>query len=86
MRLALISPLALTHKSLEVLLVANLQLKPALDNSVRRGMNAELEFPGMQSSKKLVSTRGHDGLAILISEHNVMKLSLPQLSQTAISR
>lgn len=85
-RLAAISPLGPMQISLEALLVASLQLNPAFASSVSLGIKAELAEPGMHNSKKFVSTRGHVGLAILISAHNVIVLSLPQLSQTARSK
>ena len=85
MRLAVISPFAPTQMSLDALFVASLQLKPALESSVSLGMNAEFAVPGIHSSKKLVSTRGQLGLAMLTSAHTVTVLSLPQLSHTARS-
>ena len=86
MRLALISPLAVMHVSREMLFVASLHANPALESSVRRGMNAQLLVLGMDSSKKLVRSRGCDCLAMHISAHTVIVLSLPQLSQRARSR
>ena len=79
-RLAVISPLGLIHISLPELLVASLQVKPVFESSVRRGINAEFDVLGIQSSKKLVSTRGWEGLAIFTSAQTVILLSLPQLS------
>lgn len=84
-RLAEISPLGPMHKSLEALFVAILQLNPAFESSVSLGINAEFVVLGMQSSKKLVSTNGHDGFAMLTSAQIVIVLSLPQLSHIARS-
>ena len=84
-RLAVISPLGPRHRSRDALLVAILQVKPALESSVSLGMKAELVVLGMQSSKKLVSTSGQAGFAMFTSAQTVMVLSLPQLSQTARS-
>ena len=85
MRFADISPLGPMHRSRVALFVAILQLNPAFESSVRRGMNAEFDVLGMQSSKKLVSTRGQEGFAMLTSEQSVIVLSRPQLSQIARS-
>ena len=85
-RLAEISPLGLMQRSLPALLVARRHVKPELQSSVRRGRKAELPVLGIQSSKKLVSTSGWEGLAILTSAQQVMLLSRPQLSQMQRSR
>lgn len=62
-------------RSLPALLVARRHVKPELQSSVRRGRKAELPVLGIQSSKKLVSTSGWEGLAILTSAQQVMLLS-----------
>lgn len=85
-RLAEISPLASIHVSRDTLFVAKRQLNPEFDISVKRGINAELLVLGMHSSKKLVSTKGCVGFAILTSAHTVIVLSLPQLSHSARSK